>query len=186
VLDIYLDLDGVCVAFVEGLCERLGMENQLEKWPHGIYDLHEATDITYEAALDVYMNANFWADLLPYPWMGELIGLCQQFGNVSFASTPAGGHALPRSSWGKMRWARTHAPEVTVHLTDRKESLSRPGAVLIDDYDKNVDDFIEHGKGGYGVLFPQKWNSLFALKTWEQKRQWITRRLSHFAEVHNG
>ena len=63
------------------------------------------------------------------------------------------------SADGKLRWIRKHIPEYERRyvLTPNKWLLSRPGRVLIDDCDEQIEGWgID---GGIGILVPRPWNS---------------------------
>lgn len=102
-------------------------------------------------------GAQFWANL-------ELTsaGFCmiqvlksKQFGEFLIATHPS---KHPSSFSGKASSLFKHFGEDFSHysLTGCKEIIGRPGWVLIDDYEKNCDRFIE--QGGDAILFPAAWN----------------------------
>lgn len=67
----------------------------------------------------------------------------------------------PECLAGKLDWITDNMPE-WIHrqyfITPRKSELSRPGRLLIDDADKNIDAW--RAGGGEGLLVPRPWNRL--------------------------
>jgi len=61
---------------------------------------------------------------------------------------------------GKLRWIDEHVPlsQHQLVITKSKWTLATPDNLLIDDSDKNVNEFRNYG--GKAILFPRPWNSL--------------------------
>jgi len=57
-----------------------------------------------------------------------------------------------------MAWIRRYLPKYSRQFLfgPRKRFCAHARAVLIDDYDKNIDGFVS--AGGQGVLIPRSWN----------------------------
>ena len=88
--------------------------------------------------------------------MFELFDRLQEVAPVTIASSPS---YDPACLAGKIRWLQKHFGRRfrDFMIGPRKHLLARPDTALVDDSDRNIRDFREHG--GQGVLFPQPWNS---------------------------
>lgn len=81
--------------------------------------------------------------------------------NVLIATSPV---KSADCHYAKYQWIVNNCPE-WIHrqyaITPRKKWLAQPGTLLIDDSDKNIEDF--DSLGGKGLLVPRPWNKLHAL-----------------------
>jgi hypothetical protein len=139
-----------------------------ERWPRG-YSLQKYMGIEDIDAFWHPINNDplFWRGIQPYPWYRKLIevvsGYCD---HLVLCTSPSNHHY----SWGgKALWLALHKldhiPCVMMGINDRKNEkpspvgkwmMAAPDRLLIDDYHKNTDPFIE--EGGKAILFPQPWN----------------------------
>lgn len=153
---IFLDMDGVLVNWHAGVEKVLGIkftDEQLKE--RQIENTLDLGLIAFWKAIDD--SDRFWEDLEPYPWWSELWEKCSSHCPTYILSKP---HYLsPSSSSGKARWLkRMLGPEFEDFIfTKHKHLCANPNALLIDDHQKMVDNFIKHG--GNALLFPQPWNS---------------------------
>lgn len=160
-----LDLDGVLVDFVGGslAVHNINMTvDELYKDHSGQWDFVKILGMTPEAFWKP-MGEEFWAKL---EWSSDgeaILKLVESvFGreNVMILTSPSSNYGCHA---GKIRWMERHLPrhysKTAGHMFgSRKELLARPNNWLVDDRDKNVDDFTAHG--GRGVLVPRVWNRL--------------------------
>jgi len=161
----FCDMDGVLCDLTGPALRVHGREELAAAWPRGTYLLSEALQVS-EAELWGPIDAcgtSFWAELPRLPWAEGLIGILHRLGEVVIASSPTRSHY---SAAGKMLWLERHfggsvAGPMNFMLGARKELLARPGTVLIDDSDQNVDRF--KAAGGNAILVPQPWNRLHDL-----------------------
>ena len=164
---IYLDLDGVCVDVVSAGLRANGYDpaETYARWQQehlGEYRIHHVLGIpaqTYWMNIGA-LGAEFWADLDEYPWFWELYNTLTKAAPVIFLTS---GTRAPATLSGKMRWLQTRFG-VTFRnyiFTPQKQQLASPGALLIDDYDHNADEFI--AAGGQAIRFPQIWNRNHAI-----------------------
>lgn len=153
----YLDLDGVLVDLY-GYAHEPHQLPKLETWPAGEYSIAKAygyCDSDFWPAMD---RVVFWATL---PWLPDgkiILELCEEtFDEVCLVSHPVG----PNCAAGKITWIEKNLPEYYRNrdymIGPGRRHLGHPGAVLIDDGDANVIEFIK--RGGKGVLVPRRWNS---------------------------
>ena len=99
----------------------------------------------------------FWVDLEWLPWGKELYDICTAFAPTVLMSTPAPMGGAPMSAAGKLTWIARNLPDADYALTGCKHLFNPTGQLLIDDRQKNVDTFREHG--GDAILIPAPWNS---------------------------
>ncbi|MDA1192867.1 MAG: hypothetical protein O3A46_14430 [Candidatus Poribacteria bacterium] len=164
---IYLDMDGVCADFVTAAVEANGasMDEMRRLWTGdhaGEFHMHKLIGATLDgfwAKIDERGDA-FWSELVEFEWFPDLYRSLREIAPVVFLSSPS---YSPMSLSGKLVWlqqrfGRTFRDFI---LTGHKQQLACRGAILIDDYDKNVDAF--RRAGGEAILFPQLWNSNHAL-----------------------
>lgn len=163
-IEIYLDMDGVCVDFMGAAMQANGYDAQtyLARWraehpgetfPEPLIGKPAMEFFTHE-----YLHTEqFWRELVPYPWFEHLFSELDKLGHVIFLTAPTN---APGCVAGKHHWLREQFGE-SFHdfiFTRHKERLAHPGAALVDDMHHNVDPF--NRRDGKGVLFPQTWNNL--------------------------
>lgn len=158
----FLDMDGVLADFYGGVC-RLHMRKNPYAPPSddvlGEPWLHNVWGWTEEQLKDgIRDNTPFWASLPLTSECHEIVEMARKaFGdNVCLLSSPSGMRAaLP----GKFTWIRRNLPEFIDRflIGHTKEFVAAPHALLIDDYDHNVDAFC--AAGGQAFLLPRPWNS---------------------------
>jgi len=181
---IYLDLDGVCVDFVSAGLRAHGFDpaQVLERWANGFrgeYRIHKVLGMPsrqYWEGID-RQGEDFWANLEAYPWFWELYNKLSALAPVIFLSAST---RLPATLSGKMKWLQARfGPAFQDYVfTFQKQQLASPGALLVDDYDLNIDRF--RTAGGSAVCFPQLWNCNHTIAdplayTLEQARRWRQR-----------
>jgi hypothetical protein len=158
---ILIDLDGVLCDFVRGALELHGGLDRLPDWPPGRRDIHAVLGISksqFWGRIDE--TDGFWEGLAPYPWKDALLTESRRYAPFSIATSPAFHHGCATQ---KVAWMRRHLRRdfTDFLIGSQKWLMARPGSVLIDDSDRNVDEFRAHG--GHAILFPQPWNSLHAI-----------------------
>lgn len=165
---VFIDLDGVLVDFASEACRLHGRpdfpETGFAAWPKGEWNMAKVfgiTDDEFWRLIDSY-GEEFWFDLEPYPWMGDLLD--NMPAPFTIATSPSN---LPACASGKVKWMRHHLGRRSGRqfrdflIGPQKHLLAGFGTVLIDDNDKKVSEFRE--AGGRAILFPQPWNANHAL-----------------------
>lgn len=97
-----------------------------------------------------------------YEWANDLVNMCLKYADrVCFLSCV--GYSYPDGFTEKVNWLIKHnmnKKKVGIILMKNREKdllVSKNGPVcLIDDYQDNIDEFIN--AGGYGIKFPAKYN----------------------------
>ena len=163
---IFLDLDGVLVDFVGGLHHRLGIPYSTCPYPYapGNYDLFSSIaargkDLKRSDIYNICHTSEFWASL---DWdvagrdILDVVSLHFTKPNIHVCTSPMHN---PDAWAGKVRWFDKHLSKFVgdmIVTSAPKHLLARPGSVLLDDKDSNVEEFRD--SGGSAFLIPQPWN----------------------------
>lgn len=166
---IFLDLDGVIVNIHPSAFASAGVTLEKESdYPDGYgWDLVGAVNkfrqVHRWGALSANgfwsrLNYGFWRNLPLYEGARELVTALELYGEVYFVTTPT---LDPGCAGAKFGWVREHFPKYRKKTwigSDKSVFAAIPGAILIDDRDRNCDDFI--AAGGQAILVPRPWNDL--------------------------
>ena len=162
----FLDMDGVIADFTTALLLRLGITRITNKtWPLSIdsLSLEKALKVKSEVIEQVIDDPVFWGEMKPFPWMGELLSLLDNFTIILLTSPYK--KVYNNCVAGKMAWIEKHLPEIFVErrysFCKHKWICAGDNSLLIDDTDDNCNLFWR--RGGRAILFPQRWNSNYYL-----------------------
>lgn len=162
-MNIWCDLDGVLVDFINTACTLHGRQNPYDdpkaKGDWDVVTLLGMTDDAFWKPID----ATFWETL---PWMPDgrqiletLFGVTQ---HIWLASKP---QPNAECYYGKAKWVERELPMMfhqgRLMLGHAKERLSKEFATLVDDCDTNVEEWIMGG--GSAILVPRPWNANWRL-----------------------
>jgi 5'(3')-deoxyribonucleotidase len=158
----FLDMDGVLANFNLSMSKLFNVSysamTQRQSW--GIHQFVGITKMEMWALVDLAGKA-FWANMEPYPWVPDLLlAIDKRFGLDHTYLLTDPGHSTNSPS-GKQEWVNTNLPEIlhdNLIITQHKHLLAGANRVLIDDRDKNCDQFIEACGGA--IIFPQPWNRM--------------------------
>lgn len=163
--DIYLDVDEVIAAWVRAALALFELDEKsvFETWatfnprPWDVFDVlgmpHNKVWRKIDAA-----GETFWSNIEPFPWMHELIELCQNYAPVTLLTS---GSKHSSSYGGKAEWIHEHlGAEFPKAICNDKWRFAHPGALLIDDRPKNCEEFRRRGKA---ILFPSFGNEKHSL-----------------------
>jgi 5'(3')-deoxyribonucleotidase len=160
---IFLDMDGVLADFVLGWCSAKGLASPYANGLNGgEWDIAKIFGMSGEAFWEPCNSAEFWANL---PWTVDgyeiLKTCCKAVGRDDVYLLTSPSHS-PESWKGKVQWVQEFLPSMQGRMIqcNCKHVLARPGYVLVDDCDVNIDRWRE--SGGVGVLVPRPWNKLHA------------------------
>lgn len=163
---IYLDIDGVLNRFQLEALQEVGCQitDESEYPVECQWDIVGAAqrlgvDVTEQEFWDAIPRC-LWETSEKTSWAGMLIGRCRRVvghRNMYLLTSPT---LDPECAAGKLKWIQTFLPN-WLHrqflMGPVKHCCARPGALLIDDSDKNVNAF--RSAGGEAFLFPRPWNS---------------------------
>lgn len=152
---IYLDLDGPMVDWDGGVFELYGKPRLYPtKYNERVADL---LGVSKSEIWEKIRKAGekWWVNLKPQPWAQSFYDELNSIDEVRILSSPS--HIAEGSS-GKVKWMQNFfgGNFRSYILTSLKDSAAKPGAVLIDDMDENIDIFNQ--AGGIGIIFPRMWN----------------------------
>lgn len=143
---IFFDLDGVLANFHKGGCQLLGIPE----------------DESFIKRPDFWnkVDEDFWINLELMPDAQQLVDLALGYTspeNIGILTSPA---RNPRNLSGKAFWVQKHFPDLYENLLvgRQKHFCAKPGNILIDDWEINIDLFDLHG--GKGILVPRPWNEM--------------------------
>lgn len=161
---ICLDIDGVMANWHKPCAELFGLteDELMRRWPPMEFDIEHALGVTSEELWRRVDGggAAYWADLEETPWARRLYDYCKSVAPTIFLTTPS---HHPPSLAGKVEWMKrfTGNDKFRDYLIGQKKFMcAKPGTVLVDDADKNIDKFV--AAGGHGITFPRIWNCMYA------------------------
>lgn len=166
----FLDLDGVLTDFVGAATKAHDL--QYPPYPEpGNHNMPEAYGLKDDATFwRKFDTEDFWANLDWMPDGREILKLVESaFSTIQILTKPT---RNPQCSSGKLRWIQKHIPKYSrnVFIGPKKWLVASENKVLIDDHDKNINNF--RLSGGIGILVPRVWNSAYekdTLTTLERK-----------------
>lgn len=170
-MKVFIDMDGVLVNFVRPAFAKHGIHTYTYP-PEAGWDIVKAfnmispdskmTDNEFWGAFD----QKFWYTLPKTVGCDTLLRTVEGYvgkENICLLTSALTSEAAA----GKTDWVRDNLPwHYRSHLLigTAKHFLSYPGALLIDDRDKNVDDFRFPSVGGIAILVPRPWNSMWHIR----------------------
>lgn len=165
---IYCDMDGVLVNFRKAVSAKVGMDIDSKEF----IDLGQAKrNIHYSAICD---SVEFWSQLEPMPDYDQLWGYIKYWApdvQILTAYPMWGKDAIDVAIKGKQIWNKTHmmVPDnrfnVVARVEKQKFALNNTTFypnVLIDDKDKNIEEWID--KGGIGILHTSAAQTIIQLR----------------------
>jgi 5'(3')-deoxyribonucleotidase len=162
---IFLDVDGVLADFDTSALKAMEItrEQMDERVPLGQWNVNEGTMSDTEFWKRVDKIPDFWHTLGKYPDADEIVDVCEYYfpNEVVLLTTPP---TNPYSYFGKAHWIKANFPHLyrSMFIGPNKFKLAHPGAVLVDDAEKNCDKF--ERAGGKVVLVPTRGNRLHPLE----------------------
>lgn len=151
----YLDMDGVVCNFHWGACMAHGRDPEatMRNWPKGEYSMETAFGMTSEEFWGKCRDYSFWRNMPLLPGAVRLYDKLTTKFEVVFVSMVTGGGECPAA---KVDWLQYYfGRDVRYCMLHCSKGYMNPSqALLIDDYEKNIDQF-----GGTGLLYPAVWNS---------------------------
>jgi len=173
---ILLDLDDVLNECAGPILSAYGCGTDAVAWyePEWGYDIHLAarklaswwTEVPRGDAFWDKFGYEFWANLPQSEWAIPLRLACEHLvgpDNVYIVTS----HINSAMQFaGKMTWVQNNLPSGYVDrliVGKAKHLLAKRNVLLIDDCDKNIDQFRWHG--GQGILFPRPWNRSYESST---------------------
>jgi hypothetical protein len=191
---VFLDIDGVLNKFILYAMQKAGCDMPLE---HEAYKpewgWNMLLGIKHYTGRDV-SDDEFWRSMDKETWRTAplsdecwpIIERCERLvGRANICLLTATPHSKP-DAWpqcvaGKLEWIHEQLPP-WLHqqylIGPLKQFVAQPDALLIDDGDHNIRDFVRHG--GRAIRVPRPWNSDHDLPTLDV----VTMRLDEL--IHRG
>lgn len=145
---IYCDVDGVLVDFDKGYYDLTGTKASLETPPDQFWEPISKA------------GSDFWANL---EWMSEGKQLWDYIKKYKpkLLSAPSRENS---SRIGKREWVKNNIPEAKLILAaaELKQHYASPKSILIDDREKNINEWVE--AGGIGILHTSTSDTIKQLK----------------------
>ena len=168
-MNLYLDLDGVLVDFVGGVCKVFGIskEELYRRWEPNNWKIHEGLEMTES---DLWQTIDtvphFWEQLEWTEDGKQILHLCERYldpddDELVLMTSPS---RDPKSAAGKIEWIYQHAPKYRrkFAITPVKTGFASLQSVLVDDSDRNIREFML--ALGWTVLIPRRWNSNYNIR----------------------
>jgi len=162
---IYLDMDGVLCDFISDALDRHDAGHVAASWPPGVWSLEHVLHLSADEVWKPLRDIAFWQYLDAYDHAHALVQTCRLIAPTKIVTTPG---PFGHSAHGKMAWldrelGRRYGQDhwTDYHFTHAKAELATPNRILIDDSDRNCDEF--RAAGGRAILFPRPWNREFHL-----------------------
>lgn len=152
---IFLDLDGVLSDWVSSALRVFNLTHD-DVSPDDLRELHRVVTNGDEDAMWAEIDKHgeeFWSGLSLYDWSLELWETCRSVAPTCILTKPS---RSPYSASGKVRWITQHFKTRSFLIGPPKHFCARPGALLVDDYEKNCLRFKD--AGGEAIVFPQPYN----------------------------
>lgn len=162
----FLDMDGVIVDFVGGVCKAHNRKSPyLEQSSYGVWDMEKLWGISVDEFWQPTEYPGFWRQLEPTTDAEQIVKLVTNafgLGNIAVLTAPSD------SIWcvnEKREWMKSHFPALAKNMifTSAKRFLAGEDRVLVDDRDKNIDQFSQ--AGGQTILVPRLWNRKYEFNT---------------------
>jgi len=158
----FLDLDGVLVDFLVGAHKFHGLPYDINNYPYEFGRWENCPPSNSNLSNSKFwdsLDEEFWANLDWTEEGEEILSFVEEvFGekNICILSTPT---LSSNCVVGKLKWIQKNLPKYSRQflIGPPKHFCAHDKAVLIDDRDKNIEDFQFYG--GYGILIPRPWNS---------------------------
>lgn len=152
-----LDMDGVCTDFVRHALPLFGRDPEEVVEQENMEAHLGITAKEFWSTIDK-VGAEWWATMPQTPECDDILNMLATFGTYIFASSPSNSvHALTgKALWLKNKFGSRYNG---YQLGSYKHTMSRPGAILIDDFDKNCNKFeAVDPYPGQAILVPRSWN----------------------------
>lgn len=175
---IFLDLDDTLNSFTMFVLHRMGV-------PVGVFDYHKypvecgysvvcaynrltGQEVT-EAWFWGQVNEDVWASAPRSPEYWNLLSAAITLVGSANVGILTRAINCPQCWSGKFRWFDMHLPDMVrknIHVTQNKTQFAEPGVLLVDDSERQCNEFRK--AGGCSILVSRPWNQNADLDTWQQ------------------
>ena len=163
-----LDLDGVIVDWVGGLCKHFNKENPYSSNAQKKQDgrIENYFQLDRNSFWEPCRSYEFWANLNPTPWMEEIINFALDYfdkRHICILTSCGKQDDTGEACKGKVQWIKKHLPQFSDRflIGHPKWLTACDKTFLIDDSDHQLDPFFQYG--GNPLCVPQPYNKLWKL-----------------------
>ena len=159
-IKIFCDMDGVLADFVGGVCAAHGKESPYgDSSSYGVFDMEKLWGMTVKEFWTPTRGMRFWASLEKTHEADWLVDYCAKWVGVSNIAILTDPSNDPGCILGKKAWIKKYYPQLVSNMifTSAKDFLAAPNHLLIDDRDRNIEEF--RAAGGMTIRVPRFWNS---------------------------
>jgi 5'(3')-deoxyribonucleotidase len=158
----FLDMDGVLADFNKAAHVAHGKPRQTSRSFQQPWDLHLLWGQTEEEFWAPTNSFEFWYNIEKTPEADEIVELAMKtwgVGNIAILTSPSD---FGECIHAKREWIKRYYPQFEKRMiyAYSKKFLASPWRVLLDDRERNVDDF--NAAGGFAIMVPRLWNSRYA------------------------
>ena len=161
---LFLDMDGVLIDWNSGVHALHDIPLTPGVWPYKLgpagWNFHRQLGMTTEQ-LFKGQDRKFWANLQWITDGKEILEVCEKYfdDTICLLTSPYDADGVVD---GRKDWIKREMPKyVERHLIGAyKTACAHPAAILIDDYEDNVQNWRK--AGGIGILVPRPYNSLWS------------------------
>lgn len=173
---IFLDMDGVlCDMTTPSLrvnhCDKT--HDDVCQW--NVWKIIGISRTEYWKNIDK-KGVDFWAGLEPYPWFKRIRDEIHSLPNDISTYVCTSPSRSYNCYAGKKIWLDKHFKWIPSFFGKDKFLLAKEGRLLIDDSDKNCEEWVK--AGGEAFLFPQPWNKSRCLL--ERREELVLSRIRAF------
>lgn len=161
---ILCDVDGVLANFVQGMIDSHGWDighDDYTSWNH-----HRELGLSDTEFWEPTNDGKWWLGLQPYDGSQDFVAGLRELGKVIFCTSPNQDASCPSQ---KVQWLRNHgflgATSTDYQIGPNKHLNAGSGAILLDDSESNVSEFVT--AGGWAVGVPRPWND-YPDRTWHE------------------
>ena len=168
---VYFDMDGVLVDFDKSLEKLSGMSlSDILKTEFDYSQFQIKSNNPVRAIMEVYMSDGLFLNAPEMEGFKELVGVMDWFSknNISFEilSSVTGEHFADIAIDQKKEWLSTRnidCPQNYTKGSKHKSNYANKGVLLIDDFDRNIEQFTQ--AGGQGIHHTEIEKTLNSLKS---------------------
>lgn len=154
---IFLDLDGVCVNLQAEMLRFINKPPDYEPKNWSLYYDFFSERVAKQKKKEFFeaLGRHGWANLEPYREFPYLLSWGKSKGEVIFLTAPPD-WGVSEAAIGKIMWAKKHAPDIPIIITQEKHLFSEEKTILIDD---RIENCIKFNAGlGTALLWPHSSN----------------------------
>jgi 5'(3')-deoxyribonucleotidase len=178
-------MDGVIVDFVGGLLRAHDRPNPYDNPDNlGKFEIENLWGISPKAFWQPTDHFEFWNKLDKTPEADEIVELVEGYFGVENIAVLTSPSMHPECVPGKRRWIQRYYPELKNQMifSSAKKFLAGPQRFLIDDRDKNLEDFARYG--GISIRVPRPWNeAYYCVDVVSSIRDFLDKRMNGYAAV---